>query len=95
MPSEMIIQCPFCGKDTITILHIPFVSNTFTSKCRAGGKITNIQKERHNVISGCSGCGKSLKEVEKALNSGKTKEVSHEERLKRIRESGLPTIIES
>jgi len=95
MPSETIIQCPFCGKETITILNIPFVSNTFTSKCRAGGKSTVIQKERHNVLSGCLECGKSKKDIEKALNTGKTKEESHEERLRRIKEAGLPTIIES
>ena len=95
MPSETTIQCPFCGKQTITILHIPFVSKTFTSKSRAGGKVTRIQKERYNVMSGCSECGKSQKEVEKALNTGKTREESHEERLKRVRDAGLPTIIQS
>lgn len=91
MPSETVIQCPFCGKQTITILHIPFVSNTFTSKSRAGGKVTRIQKERYDILSGCSECVKSRKEVEKALNTGRTKEISHEERLKRIKEAGLPT----
>ena len=35
---------------------------------------------------------KSRKEVEKAFNEGKR--ASHEERIKRIKESGLPTRIE-
>jgi len=94
MPSETIIQCPFCGKLTITILHIPFVSKTISSKTRAGGRETRIQKERYDVLSGCSECRKSQKEVEKALNTGKTKEIPHEERLRRIKEAGLPTRLE-
>ena len=92
-PQESVIECPFCGKMTITILHIPFVTNTFTSKCRAGGKNTIIQKERFDVLSGCEACGKSKKEVEKALNKGK--QIPHEERLKRAKKSGLPVMIES
>jgi len=93
MPQESLTNCPFCKKMTIKLLHIPFVSNTFTSKCRAGGKNTRIQKEKYDVLSGCEACGKSLKEVEKELN-GEGKQASHEERLKRIRDSGLPTRVE-
>ena len=92
-PQETLINCPFCGKMTIKILHIPFVSNTFTSRCRAGGKTTIIQKEKYDIISGCDACGKSLKEVEKELN-GEGRQQSHEERLKRIKDSGMPTRIE-
>jgi len=95
MASESLTNCPFCGKLTISILNIPFVANTFTSKCRAGGRTTRIQKERHNVLSGCEACGKSQKEIEKALNEGSAKQVSHEERLRRLREAELPLKIES
>ena len=90
---ETLTNCPFCGKMTITILHVPFVANIFTSKCRAGGRNTVYQKERFDVMSGCEACGKNRKEVEKALNSS-GKEQSHEERLKRLKEAGLPTRIE-
>lgn len=92
MSSETLTNCPFCGKLTITILHIPFVANTFTSKCRAGGRNTRYQKERFDVMSGCDECGKTRKEVENALNSS-GKEQSHEDRLRRLKESGLPTKI--
>ena len=92
MVSEGLTDCPFCGSHTIKILHIPFVANTFASKCRAGGRNTVIQKSDDKVLSGCENCGKSQKEVEKALNEGK--EISHEERIKRMKESGLPTQLE-
>jgi len=93
MTRETLTNCPFCGKLTIKILHIPFVANTFASKCRAGGRNTVIQKERFDVLSGCDACGKSRKEVENTLNNKEDK-ISHEERIRRIRESGLPTRIE-
>jgi len=94
MTEQSLTNCPFCRKLTITILHIPFVANTFTSKCRAGGKNTIYQKERFDVMSGCDSCGKSRKEVEEALNRGSIREIPHEERLKRLKEAGLPTRIE-
>ena len=92
MVSETLTNCPFCGKLAIKILHIPFVTNKFASGCRAGGKRTFVQEEKYDVISGCEACGKSKKEVEKALNEGE--EISHKERIRRIKKSGLPTRIE-
>ena len=92
MPSETLTTYPFCGKLTITILHIPFVANTFTSKCRAGGRTTRYQKERFNVLSGCEACGKSQKEVQDELDGKKG--IPHEERIKRLQQAGLPTRIE-
>jgi len=92
MSSETLTTCPFCKNMTIKILHIPFVANTFTSKCRAGGRNTVYQREKFNILSGCEVCDKTQKEVQDELD-GK-KEIPHEERLRRIRESGLPTNIE-
>ena len=92
MVSEQLTNCPFCGKLTIKILHIPFVVNKFSSGCRAGGKRTFVQEEKLNILSGCDECGKSQKEVEKALNDG-TDKITHEERIRRIKESGLPTVM--
>ena len=91
---EAQTSCPFCKKMSIRVLHIPFVSNTFSSSCRAGGRNTKIQKERFDILSGCSECGKTLKEVEDGFEHG-TKKETHEEKLKRISGSGLPIIIES
>ncbi|MFH1825654.1 MAG: hypothetical protein ABH873_10610 [Candidatus Firestonebacteria bacterium] len=78
---------------TITILHIPLVINKFTNKGRSGGTRTRKQEEKYNVLSGCEACKKSKKEVEKALNEGK--QLPHEEKLKRAKKSGLPTMIET
>jgi len=92
MPSETLTTCPFCKKLTVKVLHIPFVANTYTSKCRAGGRNTVYQKERFDVLSGCESCGKTQKEVQDELD-GK-REIPHEERIRRLQQSGLPTRIE-
>ena len=92
-PQEELIECPFCGKMTIKVLRIPFVKQIITSKCRAGGRNIRYQKERDEVLSGCSACGKSKEEVEKKLNEPE-KKISPEERIKKLKELGLPTKIE-
>lgn len=92
---ETTIECPFCHEVTIKILHIPFVANTFTSGCRAGGRNNIYQKERFDVISGCETCGKTQKEIQKALETGKTKILTHEERIAMFKKRGLPMILES
>ena len=89
MPTEALINCPFCSKLTITILHIPLTVSKVSSRCRAGGTTKKVQKEKYDILSGCEACGKSKKEVEKALNEGK--QLSHEEKLKRFKDAGLPT----
>ncbi|MFH1825136.1 MAG: hypothetical protein ABH873_07950 [Candidatus Firestonebacteria bacterium] len=94
MPSsETLTNCPFCSKMTITILHIPLVINKFVNRGRSGGTRTRKNEEKYNVLSGCEECGKSKKEVEKELNEGK--QIPHEEKLKRAKESGMPTILET
>ena len=94
MAEERVVNCPFCKQLTIKILHQPFVARKGITKSRFGAGGPVYTKERNEVLSGCEACGKSKIEVEKVLNSegiGK----SHEERLKRLIEAGLPTKIES
>ncbi len=94
MVEERLVNCPFCKQMTIKIIHQPFVARKGLTKSRFGAGGPVYTKEKTEVLSGCSGCGKSKNDVEKELNSeGSTK--SHEERLKRMREMGLPMKIVS
>jgi len=94
MVEERLIICPFCKQLTIKVLHQPFVARKGLTKSRFGAGGPVYTKEKTEVFSGCSSCGKSLKEVKDALgDEGKGK--PHEERLKRLRASGLPTKIVS
>lgn len=80
MVEEFELDCPFCNKGKIKVLHLPFISRTSMGKCRAGrgGKV--FSKERYEILAGCSNCGKPKKEIEKVFK-GKRK-LSHKERLK-------------
>ena len=92
MAEERLTNCPFCKQLSIKILHQPFVARKGITRSRFGAGGPVYTKEKTEVLSGCSECGKSKDDVEKELNGeGRTK--SHEERLKRLREMGLPTKI--
>lgn len=91
MPTEKLTNCQFCGKETIKILHQPFVARKNMSKSRFGTGGPVYTKERFEVLSGCSACGKSKKEVQKALE-GK-EERTHKEKMERLKKRGLPLVI--
>jgi hypothetical protein len=96
MVEERVIQCPFCKKMTVKILHQPFVSTQSMSRSRAGKGGSMYTKERTEVLSGCGECGKSLEEIEKHLND--VHEITpeeHKKRLDRLKAMGLPTRIVS
>jgi len=86
-----VIKCPSCNKVTIKAFHKPGHLEPKTTHISAGSKTTYYRvPESYEVLSGCSVCDKSQKEVQKAFDTGVTKELSHEERLKKLREAGLP-----
>lgn len=91
-----VIKCPFCKKMRIKVFHEPSHLEPKVTRISAGSKTTyHRMPESYDVLRGCSACGKSRKEVQKAFDTGVTKELSHEERLKRLRGAGLPTKIVS
>lgn len=88
-------KCPFCNKGEIVVMTIPEHYDMTTSRISSGSKkIPRFHEERIDVHEKCPNCGKTKKEIEKALQTGETKQLTHEERLKKIRDSGLPTKIE-
>lgn len=93
---ETEIECPFCHKGKIMMHHIEGCLQGSKSSIAAGSKTTYHRRpDKYYVQSKCPKCGKTTKEIEKALETGITKELSHEKRLKRLKESGLPTKIET
>jgi len=89
--------CPFCNKGKIDVIYTSehmTVHSTFS----AGGRkkmMPNYHPEKYDVSSKCPVCGASKNEIKKALERGTTKEISHEERIRRLKEAGLPTKIET
>lgn len=90
------VECPFCGKMGVSAFVKPSYLQGKTSRISGGSKTTYHRVPPSTEYQGsCPHCGKSAKEMQKAHETGITKRMSHEERLKRIKEAGLPTVIES
>jgi len=96
MPDNISIECPFCHKMTISAIHHPPVLQTSVSRA-AGRTSTKFYqtKEKTEITSGCSNCGKSQKEVEKALKEGSQDEDIEKEKkiLERLKQQGFPNEI--
>lgn len=92
---ETQMKCPFCNIGEIIVIHVP-VFLKFKKGTYGGGKSGVSRTAEQNIVKEekCPNCGKSKKDIEKALETGVTKEASHEERLKRLRDAGLPSRVE-
>jgi hypothetical protein len=91
---QATIECPFCKQVGVKAYHIPSFLQATTSRISAGAR-TKYHRvpEHYEVLSGCPSCGKSKKEIDDYFEG--RREVPLEERLRRLRESGLPTRIET
>ncbi|MCK4335788.1 MAG: hypothetical protein KAW40_03625 [Candidatus Aenigmarchaeota archaeon] len=88
------VKCPFCQKGDIDITeYSAYYSNTYA---RAFGKVKKIPlyHEGHiEVHNKCSNCGKSKSELKEVIEKGKTKVMTHEERIAMYKKRGLPLVI--
>ena len=89
-PEKIQLDCPFCGKGKISVIHIPSILQSSTS--HAAGKTKSkyyYSKEKYEVQSPCPKCGKSAKEIQKALDEGVKDPEKDKKILKRLKEQGL------
>lgn len=92
---ETEIECPFCGKGRIKMYHKEGYIQSHASSIASGKKFTSHKVEDSYIVQNdCPVCKKTKKEIQRAFETGETKQLTHEERLKRLRESGLPTRVE-
>ena len=89
------IKCPFCNIGDVDIqITSEYMSVHGSHAAGRRSIIPNYHPEKIDVHNNCPSCGKSKQDIKQALETGSTKQLSHEDRLKRLRESGLPTRIE-
>ena len=81
---------PFCKERTIKVMHKEQTFSTKRTRIRSEHATKLIKEHEKNDIFSekCPNCGKSKKEIEKALKQGK--QPSREEILRRMKEAGLP-----
>jgi len=91
---EIKQKCPFCNIGEITISYVPS-SVRFKKGSWGGSRPGAIRSQEHSSIQEdkCPNCGKTKREIQAKLDGEMV--VSTEERIKRLRDSGLPTQIES
>ena len=89
MTEIIIVECPFCKNICIKLLHKPAIYTVDRVMVGSNRKnVPRLSKERDEVlVNKCPNCGKSKKEIEKALARGK--EPSNADIVKRLREAGL------
>ena len=89
------IECPFCGKVGVRAFHKPSHLEGKRTHISAGTKTRHYRvPESYDVLSGCPHCGKAREQIERAFETGLTRDVTHEERLRRLRAAGLPTTVQ-
>ena len=92
---EVELDCPFCCKAKIKAHFKEGFLQARKSSISAGSKFTYYKRpDTYMVAEDCPNCHKTHKEIEQAFNRGITKEVPHEDRVKRLKDSGLPTVVE-
>jgi len=92
-PEVIKLECPFCGKQTVKAIHYPSMLQASSSRSAAAGRKIKYYrtKEKYEIASGCSACGKSEKEIQKALKKRSVKDYT--KRIEELRKAGLPTEI--
>ena len=89
------VKCPFCGKEGVSAFVKPSYLEHSKSSISGKSSIKYFRVPESIQYQGnCPNCGKPAKEMQKATDTGVTKQLSHEERIKRMKEAGLPTRIE-
>ena len=88
------VKCPFCGKPGVKAFVKPsYLQGTKSSISNKSTMKFHRVPESCEYQGSCPNCGKSAREMQEAQRTGITKKESYEERLKRIRDAGLPTEI--
>lgn len=89
------VDCPICKQAKVRVSFVAGYMTWHVSSIAAGSKRTPyFHDPRVRVQSSCPACKATRQEIKDALERGGQK-ASHEERLRRIREAGLPTVIET
>lgn len=89
---ETLLECPFCHKGKVRVFHKEGYLQPRVSRISAGAKVRYYRvPDTYRVLEDCPECGRKRKDIQRAFETGVSKEVSHEGRLRRLKEAGVPT----
>jgi predicted RNA-binding Zn-ribbon protein involved in translation (DUF1610 family) len=71
MKEYEVWDCPFCGAETISILHFPKSVSVKQSRTASlpGSTNTRVSPDLYVIRGGCSKCGKAAEDVERKFKS--------------------------
>ncbi|MEM5871398.1 MAG: hypothetical protein QW051_00830, partial [Candidatus Aenigmatarchaeota archaeon] len=83
MPAnEVIIACPFCGKEGVSAFYKPSYLQARTSRISSGAKTKYYRvPETYIIESDCPHCGAKKKGIQDFFDGKYKKKISHEERI--------------
>ena len=96
---KSVVECPFCHKVGVAAFHKPSFGQGKVSRISNKSATTYSRVDEKYFIQGdCPDCGAKEKDIQKWYDGqGEKEEVTEEEhkkRIKRLKESGLPTRLE-
>jgi len=90
------VECPFCHQVCVTAFHKPSFLEGRTSRISAGSRIKYHRvPERYFIQGDCPNCKARNKDLQAWYDgTHEEKKQTHEERIQRLKDSGLPTRVE-
>jgi len=92
--AEIEIECPFCHKVKIKVMHKEGYYQAKTSRISAGAKTKYYWiSDSYDVLENCPHCGARKKDIQDYYEVKYKEKLSHEERLERWKKRGLPLVL--
>ena len=90
------LECPFCKKGKIATFFVDSYLAGKTSRISSGAKTKYFHvPAEYKILSGCSECGKSKKDVQAKYDGTYREPMTKEQMAEYLKKRGLPTVIGS
>ena len=93
---EKELECPFCSVGKIKTFYKEGYKQAHTSRISGRQATRNFQRpETYEVLEDCPNCGAKRKDIQAFFDGKYKKKLSNEDRIERLKKSGLPLVIET
>ena len=91
-----VVDCPLCSQSKINITMVSdYYSEGSAHSAGRSKMIPHYHPEKFIVQTSCPNCKATKADIKEALEKGKSKFKSHEERVQSFKDRGLPLVLES
>jgi len=87
--SEIELECPFCHKAKVKVMHKEGYLQAKTSRISAGAKTIYYRvPDTYEVLEDCPVCGAKKKDIQDYYEGKYKKKMTHEERIEMLKKRG-------